>query len=244
MPISPNFTSIYTQRFEIDYFDCDTNAQLKIVDLCKMIQMASSTHAVLGGISFWDLQEANQSWVVYKFRVEIDRMPKWQERIDITTWIETLDGIRSVRNFEVRCKGELIASASSMWVIMNTVRRRPEMMAIAHDHFTKHEGKTSISGEFTTFDKKVDTTHLVTDMVRYSDLDMVNHVTNIKYLEWVINALKANNTAPENISIIDMHFNKELRFNQQYHIAQSTTNQKHYLINSEEGNLSFQCVIE
>jgi len=244
MPISPAFTSIYTQSFDIDYFDCDTNAQLKVVDLCKMIQMASSTHAVLGGISFWDLQEANQSWVVYKFRVEIDRTPKWQERIDITTWIETLDGIRSVRNFEVRCKGELIASASSMWVIMNTVRRRPEMMAIPSEHFTKHEGKTSISGEFTTFDKNPEANHLVTDTVRYSDLDMVNHVTNIKYLEWVINALKANNTAPESISIIDMHFNKELRFNQQYSIAQSANQNNHYLINSEEGNLSFQCVIE
>ncbi|MEK6494620.1 acyl-[acyl-carrier-protein] thioesterase [Myroides odoratimimus] len=244
MPISPNFTSIYTQSFDIDYFDCDINAQLKTVDLCKMIQMASSNHAVLGGISFWDLQEANQSWVVYKFRVEIDRMPKWQERIDITTWIETLDGIRSVRNFEVHCNGELIASASSMWVIMNTVRRRPEVMAITHDHFTKHEDKKSIKGEFTTFDKNPKVNHLVTDSVKYSDLDMVNHVTNIKYLEWVINALKAKDTAPTDISVIDMHFNKELRFNQQYSIAQSVNQNNHYLINSEEGNLSFQCVIE
>lgn len=243
MPISPNFTSIYTQSFDIDYFDCDINAQLKLVDLCKMIQMASSTHAVLGGISFWDLQEANQSWVVYKFRVEINKMPKWQERIDITTWIETLDGIRSVRNFEVHCNGELIATASSMWVIMNTVRRRPEMMAIPSEHFTKHEGKKSIKGEFTTFDKKPESNHLVTDTVRYSDLDMVNHVTNIKYLEWVINALKASNTASKEVSVVDMHFNKELRFNQQYDITQSISNPTHYLINSEEGNLSFQCVI-
>ncbi|EHO08944.1 hypothetical protein HMPREF9714_02113 [Myroides odoratimimus CCUG 12901] len=244
MPISPNFTSIFTQSFDVDYFDCDINAQLKTVDLCKMIQMASSNHAVLGGISFWDLQEANQSWVVYKFRVEIDRMPKWQDRIEVSTWIETLDGIRSVRNFEVHCNGELVASASSMWVIMNTVRRRPEMMAIPHDHFTKHEDKKSIQNEFTTFQKKPETTHLITDKVRYSDLDMVNHVTNIKYLEWVINALKVSENTSKDISVVDMHFNKELRFNQEYTIEQCVANNNHFVIKSNEGDLNFQCVIE
>lgn len=244
MPISPDFTSIFTQSFDIDYFDCDTNAQLKLVDLCKMIQIASSNHSIAGGISFWDLQEVNQAWVVYKFRVEIERLPKWQECIDISTWIEKLDGIRSVRNFEVHCDGELVASASSLWVIMNTVRRRPEMMSIPHEHFTKHKDKKSIKGEFVTFDKNIQTTHLITDKVRYSDLDMVNHVTNIKYLEWVINALKASDITLDNVSVIDMHFNKELRFNQQYNILHSTQNHNHYLINSEEGNLSFQCIVE
>lgn len=244
MPISPNFTSIFTQSFDVDYFDCDINAQLKTVDLCKMIQMASSTHAILGGISFWDLQEANQSWVVYKFRVEISRMPKWQERIDISTWIETLDGIRSVRNFEVHCNGELVASASSMWVIMNTVKRRPEVMAIPHDHFTLHKDKKSIKGEFVTFDKNIETKHLVSDTVRYSDLDMVNHVTNIKYLEWVIDALKVSDTSSKDITLVDMHFQKELRFNQAYNILQSTVNQDHFLIKTEDGNMSFQCVVE
>lgn len=245
MPISPTFTSIYEQYFVVDYFDCDTEGNLNIVDFCKLIQIASAQHSVLGGISFWDLQTVNQAWVVNKFRVEITRVPKWQETIKVVTWIEKLDGIRSVRNFEVFIGDEKVAGASSLWVILNTVRRRPEAMTLPHDHFIKYADKKGISGEFFKYGKPETLNKLTDSQVQYSDLDMVNHVTNIKYLEWIVDAIKMNDLKMNSIKVVDMVFQKELRFKEEYSIFQSLEeNKNHYMIKNHEDQMSFQCVIE
>lgn len=244
MPISPDFTSIYSQSFEIDYFDCDLNGHLKIVDLCAKIQMVASHHSVLGGISFWDLQEHNQAWVVTKFKIEIDQMPKWQDCIKITTWIELLDGVRSVRNFEVFLDGKKIIAASSLWVILNTARRRPEPMKLPHEHFEKFNTKIALEKPFSTFTTDNTTTVLATDKVKYSDLDMVNHVTNIKYLEWVIDAVHETNFPIGSIKSVDMLFKRELVFPASYNVVQCDTHSHQYEIRSATGEVNFQCILD
>ena len=243
MPISPDFTSVYAQSFEIDYFDCDIHGHLKLVDLCAKIQVVASQHSVLGGISFWDLQEDNQAWVVNKFKVEIDKMPKWQDTITITTWIEYLDGVKSVRNFDVTLNGEKIIRSSSLWVILKTERRRPEPMKLPHEHFEKFKNKIALHEPFSKFVNTDNGIVIDTDSVKYSDLDMVNHVTNIKYLEWVIDAVHANNTDIGAIKTVDMLFKRELVFPTTFTVVQNQTNTNQYEIKDTDGNINFQCIL-
>lgn len=245
MPISKDFDSIYQQSFNVDYFDCDTHGKLKIVDLCKLLQLTSSTHAVLGGISLWDLQKYHQAWVLNKFRIEIKEMPSWQDNITISTWIQKLDGVRSIRNFQVHLNGKAIIDASSLWVIINTQKRRPQAIAIDHDHFVKYPDKKAFDSDFCLFPKNKQLDLLTEDFVRYSDLDMVNHVTNIKYMEWVIDAIKQHQINFENPLVVDMIFQKELLFQDKYHISKNNSEHpNHYLIEDVNGNTCFQCLFE
>ncbi|WP_010250006.1 acyl-[acyl-carrier-protein] thioesterase [Myroides injenensis] len=246
MPISPLFKSIYEQEFEVDYFDCDINGNIKISDFCKLIQMVASNHAVVGGISYWDLQSVKQAWVINKFRLEIEILPKWQDTIKIVTWIQKLDGIRSTRNFEVYISDRKIAKASSLWVILNTERRRPEYMKLPHDHFIKYSNKTAITGEFYKFKKDYKTEKLSDYTVKYSDLDMVKHVTNIKYIEWIIDVIKEKDIKINDTPcLIDMVFQKELLYKESCVISQVlNSNQKHFIIQDAQDNINFQCIIE
>ncbi|MHC5309232.1 acyl-[acyl-carrier-protein] thioesterase [Myroides sp. LJL116] len=245
MPICANFESIYIENFTVDYFDCQPNGQIKLVDLCRLMQIASSNHAVSGGISYWDLQKSKQAWVLNKFRLEIKDLPHWQEQICIHTWIERLEGFRSIRNFAVYAQDKLIASASSLWVIINTVTRRPEVMQLGHEHFEKFPDKKAIEGQFTRFNKQQDLQSLQKDTVKYSDLDMLDHVTNTKYLEWIINALHQNDMALNTTKVVDMIFHKELLFKEPYSIDRNTFDHpNHYLIQDSQNNVNFQCIIE
>ncbi|MHC5201628.1 acyl-[acyl-carrier-protein] thioesterase [Myroides sp. LJL119] len=245
MPISKDFNSIHQETFIIDYFDCDTNGKLKLVDLCKLLQLVSSNHSVLGGISLWDLEKHNQAWVLNKFRLEIDYMPSWQQTITISTWIEKLDGVRSIRNFQVLMDNKPIIGASSLWVIINTQTRRPQGLTIDHQHFTKYEQKKVFKSAFTNFSKQLELQFLANDVVRYSDLDMLKHVTNIKYIEWVIDAIHQNDLPLENIRILDMVFQKELIFKEPYTISRNISqHQNHYIIQDDNQKVNFQCILE
>ncbi len=244
MPISANFNSIYERTLEIDFFECSPSGHLKWVDLCKLIQKVSADHSVLGGISFWDLEKYNQAWVLSKFRVEKKaELPKWQDEISIITWIERLDGIRSIRNFEVYLQNQLIAVATSLWVVINTERRRPEPIGVPHEHFVKYNDKKVTEANFSRLHKG-DYTKIDEIVVKLSDLDMVNHVTNTKYLEWCINAAFDDQQKVDKISTIDMHFLKETHLQSNCEITLLEENDvMHYQINTAKGT-HFYCYIE
>lgn len=244
MSISSNFTPIYSQTFEIDFFECNSYGKLKLVDLCKLIQKVASTHSVLGGISFLDLQQVDQAWVLNKFRVELkSELPRWQDQITITTWIEKMDGIRSIRNFEIRKNNELIAVSTSLWVILNTKRRRPEVTRLPHDHFIKYPEKKVIQTPFVKA-PQVNYEVLAKGTVKYSDLDMVNHVTNTKYLEWCIDIALENNIEFQNTRVLDMHFAKETHLREIYNVSCTKENNKlHFKIDTNTGT-NFYCYLE
>ena len=71
MPISPNFTSILEQEYEINFLQCYPNGLLKYTELCNIFQITAGIHADLGGISFSDMQEHHQAWVMSKMRLKL-----------------------------------------------------------------------------------------------------------------------------------------------------------------------------
>ena len=83
MPISPNFTSILEQEYEINFLQCYPNGLLKYTELCNIFQITAGIHADLGGISFSDMQEHHQAWVMSKMRLEIISLPKWKEKVTV-----------------------------------------------------------------------------------------------------------------------------------------------------------------
>jgi hypothetical protein len=40
------------------------NGYLKYTDLCNILQLTAASHSDMGGISFSDMQEFNQAWVL------------------------------------------------------------------------------------------------------------------------------------------------------------------------------------
>ena len=243
MTISPLFTSIYDEVHEVDFSECAASGTLSLAGLCKIAQKAATKHSILGGISFLDLQKIKQAWVLNKMRLEIDYLPKWQDIIHIKTWIESLDGIRSIRNFEITLNNRRIIGISTLWVIINTERRRPESMLLAHEHFEKFNGLTSIQHSFKNIPIDIPYKLLKKGVVEYSDLDMVQHVTNTKYIEWIINAIHNHTLEAPVVKEVDMVFQKEMLWESNYEIyANQEGDSYNFKVSSKEGT-HFLCRI-
>ena len=81
MPIASNFTSKYSHNWKIDFTQCAPNGFLKYTELCNILQLTAAYHAEIGGISFADMQNFDQAWVLSRMRIEINSMPKWREEM-------------------------------------------------------------------------------------------------------------------------------------------------------------------
>ena len=224
MPVSKNFTSQFSQDWEINFLQCYPNGKLKYTDLCSIFQLTAASHAALGGISFTDMQEFNQAWVLSKMIVEIKKLPCWNDVITVTTWIKSLENSRSVRCLEVYLNGEKIIGCETFWVVFNTSSRRPENLMLPEAHFEKFPLKNATTKTFSRIENIENSTIAGTKKIVLSDLDIVNHANSVKYLEWCLDYLDTTVSISTTIKSFEMNYLKELALNDVVTIEEYTTN--------------------
>ncbi len=210
MPIASNFTSIFSKDWEINFTQCMPNGYLKHTDLCNILQLTAAAHSNVGGISFSDMQEFNQAWVLSRMRVEITELPKWKDTVTVKTWINTLENSRSVRALEIHLNGKKIVGCETFWAVFNTQKRRPEALALPYEHFELYPDVKATQEGFSKIVINPEKEILFEKTVFLSDLDIVNHVNNVKYLEWCIDLLDVDIILNQKIKSFEMNFLREL----------------------------------
>jgi acyl-ACP thioesterase len=212
MPISPDFTSILSKDWEINFTQCAPNGYLRYTELCNLLQLTAAAHSEVGGISFTDMQEFDQAWVLSRMRVEITEMPKWRDTVTVKTWINSLENSRSVRALEMYVNGKKIVGSETFWAVFNTEKRRPEPLALPYEHFELYPDNKATEETFS----KINITHekemVFERTVFLSDLDIVNHANNVKYLEWCLDLVDEKLILKQRIKSFEMNFLKELSF--------------------------------
>ncbi|MFC7773030.1 acyl-[acyl-carrier-protein] thioesterase [Flavobacterium sp. GCM10027622] len=213
MPISNHFTSVYSHDWKINFTQCAPNGYLKYVDLCNLLQLTAAEHSIMGGLSFSDMQVHHQAWVLSRIRIEIESLPKWLDTVTVTTWIESLDGNKSIRNIEMYLDGKKIVGATTYWAVFNTHLRKPESLALPHEHFEKYPDRKATSKSFSRLSIHTDISKIKDLKVVLSDLDIVNHVNNTKYLEWCLDLISPEIILKHQITTFEMNFLRELNYN-------------------------------
>ncbi len=223
MPISANFTSILSKDWEINFTQCMPNGYLKYTDLCNILQLTAAAHSELGGISFSDMQEFAQAWVLSRMRVEITALPKWKDVVTVKTWINTLENSRSVRALEMYVNGNKIVGCETFWAVFNTKIRRPEALALPFKHFELYPEQKATLETFSKINLNKEKESLFEKIVVLSDLDIVNHVNNVKYLEWCIDLVDEKLILNQKIESFEMNFIKELSLKEDVTIHEHLT---------------------
>ena len=230
MPIAEDFKSIYTKNWEIYFSQCDPTGKMKLSEMANLFQLTASEHAIKGGLGFFDLQEFNQSWVMNRLRIEIDELPSWTDFVDVKTWIEVLKGAKSIRDFTIEKNGKKLIGASSLWAVFNTEKRRPDILQLDSSHIERFPD--------------LKPTEIIQYKVQFSDLDIVKHANNTKYLDWCLNTIDPEITLKHRIKAIDMNFLKELSLNDEIEIQKLETEHliQFKIVNQEKVN--FVCRLE
>ncbi|MBD0725923.1 acyl-[acyl-carrier-protein] thioesterase [Flavobacterium sp. L1I52] len=225
MPISPNFTSVLSKDYEINFTQCLPSGSIKYTELCNLLQLTAAEHAEIGGISFSDMQQFDQAWVLSRMRVEITSLPKWKDTVTVKTWINSLENSRSVRAMEMYLNGEKIVGCETFWAVFNTKSRRPELLSLTHDHFELFPEVRATKEGFSKIDINPDKEEVFGKTVILSDLDIVNHVNNVKYLEWCMDLVDENIILKQKIKSFEMNFMKELSLRDQVIIHENVADE-------------------
>jgi medium-chain acyl-[acyl-carrier-protein] hydrolase len=226
MPISPNFTSVLSKDWEINFTQCTPNGFLKYTDLCNILQLTAAAHSEVGGISFYDMQEFHQAWVLSRMRVEITALPKWGDLVTVKTWINSLENSRSVRALEMHVNEKKIVGCETYWAVFNTQLRRPEALALPYEHFELFPENRATKEGFSKININHEKEAVFEKTVYLSDLDIVNHVNNVKYLEWCLDHVDPKRILKKQVQSFEMNFMKELSIQDTVIIHESENDDK------------------
>lgn len=195
---------IWRETFTIQADMVDTTRRATMTSICNFLQVIAGNHAHFRGLGFDDMNAAGRFWVLNRLRVEMDEMPEWRSEVEIHTWVSSMKGPFSYRNFLIYEKNNiLLGSASTLWVALNAKTRRP--VRINTDTFPILQEKRPKCGEPNKLValKSDENIHTSEYSVVYSDLDMINHVNNTKYIEWLLDSYGTLNrkTTPQQLEV-------------------------------------------
>ena len=121
MPISPTYSKIFT----IPQTAIDENGHVNNVAYVQWMQdIAVEHYASIGGIQ---AQGSDATWVVRGHRIEYFLPAFLGEEIEIRTWVENIQRVRSLRMYEFvrKADGKTLVKGETDWVFVDVKSGRP-----------------------------------------------------------------------------------------------------------------------
>lgn len=230
---------IWHETWNIPSFMVGKNLQASMISVCNILQNTAGLHALHHGLGFEGMQKRGQIWVLNRLKVSIQQFLNWNEQLRLQTWVNSMRGPFSNRHFNLQNEaGEDIGSASTLWVAVNIANRRP--VRLVESTLPIQTDKLPACGVSRKLPKITDFDHSSNYQAQLSDLDMVGHVNNVKYIEWMLNHL-ANIGGDFSPILLEMNFVSETHFGEKVVIKSKRLEEGFACVVLKEANQSVVC---
>ncbi|NLX84062.1 MAG: hypothetical protein GXZ00_00385 [Synergistaceae bacterium] len=180
-------------EIQIPFSGIDPKGRLKFGFLLEMFQELADVDASKFNLSVRQTLKQNLTWVLRKYRVELQKYPVREDRkLRIKTYAEPYRNLFSLRSYKLwNGLGEFLGSAYTWWVLVDLKKRRPvrldksALMASFTDRITEEFPKDVAVPELTS--SKLEEIW----KVRWQDLDVNNHTNHTVFFGWALDTVPA-----------------------------------------------------
>lgn len=213
--------TVHTVATTVRGYECGRNGGMHVMHLCNHLQDAADKHASILGMGMRELQAMELAWVLTRLRLELARLPRFSQRLDISTWPTGCNKFHAWRQFLVRDEERILARGASAWVVVRLDKHAlARMPQIVHDIVPPAEAPEPLPlGEETrtrerkeapdTYDGTYDACREL--RARHGDLDLNGHVNNAVLCQWLVEpALTLMASRGMELAGLDARFKAEL----------------------------------
>ena len=168
---------------KIRYSECDASRKLSPEALLNYFQDCSTFQSETIGAGFDYLLPKNLAWVLASWQIVIHRYPRLMEEVVVGTLPYDFKGFLGSRNYLMKTKeGELLATANSLWTLLDFSTMKPAIPTA--EHLEKYPVEPKLDMEYAGRKIMVGNNGEKMDpiVVRKQHLDSNNHVNNGQYI--------------------------------------------------------------
>ena len=225
---------MFRKEFELRYLEMNRHGEASPMAILTLLEETAADHCLSIDYGLYDLLKQNVGWVLISGYMQMDRYPKYKEKITIETWLSTYKKIRGIReNLIYDEQGVIIGRARGLWLFYDLEKRRPakifEEIINRWDFNTKKSIDYDFSGKITPIDSGLYSEDIT---VKHYDMDTNRHVNNIRYLQWLMETLPDKILDNYDMHTIDGRFIGEAHFGDEMQSYTNPTDDKFNFIHS------------
>ncbi|KAK7411007.1 hypothetical protein VNO78_02327 [Psophocarpus tetragonolobus] len=216
---------VYRQIFFVRSYEVGPHKTTTIQTLMNFLQETGLNHA----FSCWEskdnfgvtheMEHHKLIWVTTRIQVQVEKYSKWGDEVEVDTWFDTAgrNGVRRDWIIRDHYTKEIIAKATSTWVMINRETRRlskiPEPVRQELVPFCFN--KLAIATEEIDHQK----IHKLTDATAerfhngivpgWNDMDVNQHVNNVKYIKWILESMAEEVLKDYKMTNMTLEFRRE-----------------------------------
>lgn len=226
--------NIWEEDFRVLTFHMDPGGKAHLSSICNFLQEGASMHAAHAGFGYEFMMANNQVWVLARQKVIIDAYPVWNDQLKLKTWSRGKEGIFYVRDFVIENeKQETIIKATTSWAAINLKTRRPEVVEGLENGLKSLKEKVAIDGKLNKLPELENSEFTRKRKIEYSDIDLVYHVNNVKYIELIMNSFPLKTHKKKKVRTLEINYLGEAKYGEDVLIStgQNPVQENSYLVN-------------
>ena len=238
--------SFYSKKIKLRYDDIGKSNRLSIKSLIKYFGDIAGNHSSSCGYGLNDIPTTHITWLLLNWKVKMFSHPKYNEELTINTWPRVIEKFYSYRDFEVfDSKNNLVAIASSKWVMINAETKRIERISNEIINAYGIEQKSVFTESLNDKPKIPDNLKLnFTYTIQRRDIDTNGHVNNLHYIDYALETLPEDVYNSNEFDNIEIHYKKEIKYGETINCYYSFENNKHIVTIKSEDNSVLHSIIQ
>ncbi len=240
-----------TYPIVIEQQDTDCTYRASITTIIGKVLNVAGLDANSKGFGVDILNKKSYSWVLSRFSIEMDYLPKAFDRIEITTWINDCNRLMSTRNFIVyNSEGAKIGEAVSQWCMIDLNSRKAVDLSIlnilqpTYGEYVLGSLDASIERPHKIPNAQSQTTH--NHRAVYTDIDFNKHVNSLRYIDLMLDILPLEALTTPKPLRVDLQYIRESYYGDTLHIKceKSDNNTTLFEITRDDNIQAAKCKIE
>lgn len=201
------------RKYHLRTSDFDMCSRILPSSVLDLFQDVAGEHAKALGVGYYDLLPENKCWMILRLRYEVVKQPKMFSSVIVKTWPIESRRLEFDRDYLVYdTEGNLLIKGTSAWAILDVSEREKPTLVMARDFelgLDEYISERALEGRYERISPRfeADAPPFITKS-GYTDIDTNGHVNNIKYANFILNAI--NLPAERSIRAFRVDYIKEI----------------------------------
>ncbi|MDR1811892.1 MAG: hypothetical protein LBQ87_03620 [Candidatus Fibromonas sp.] len=224
---------IVPRKFSIGFFDCDCYAHLRISRLFEFFQETSLANLRNQGFDYLSMIEKdNFTLLISRIKLRISHLPLWGEEISISTWTKCVSPEKVAWNdYDVRdSQGNSIMQGTSSWLLIDLKDKKAIPFSEGPYRFETSPELSALPETIALLEPVGMPKASLVKVVKYSDIDLNNHVNNCRYSDWVLDTISMDELRKRKIRSIQLNYMHEVEYNARVSLMRFPDSRHHTVV--------------
>ncbi|GMQ64834.1 acyl-[acyl-carrier-protein] thioesterase [Vallitalea maricola] len=207
-------SKIGTESFRLGTYAVDFENRIKMSTIFNYMQECAINHAHSQSYGVKEMTEEGLFWILSRAYIDVLEYPKLGDTVTVKTWTKGTDKIFVLRDFKVYSSDKVIANVTTNWVIVDWKKMRPQRPKILNGTIENLENEHAVKevpGKIFDVGNKE---HVFDKNISYCDIDINNHVNNVRYVEMVLDSFCEKYYLNQQPKILQINFLSQCKYGQ------------------------------